>query len=214
MYLPSPVCPLTGDQLTARGWNMVYRITDLPPVGVPVLFRVEQIDSKSNTFTPLVQHYVGWLSRLVHGIKKQPDTLNCFDVVAVPECFIETPYGPVCVPDLTIKAWTHLDNPASLPWRHFTGEEDCPPLGHPILVREHHLLKTRDYFYDLYYVAYPLQLVHGYERVQDKHSDLDFDEKDRLLLSVPHPDPEKTKVLCRDMLEYRPLTLPEPDLLL
>lgn len=212
MYLPSPVCPLTGDQFTARGWNMVYRITDLPPVGVPVLLRVEQIDSKSNTFTPLVQHYVGFLSRLVHGIKKQPDTLNCFDVVAVPECFIETPYGPACVPDLTIKAWTHLDNPASLPWRHFTGEEDCPPLGHPILVREHHLLKMRDYFYDLYYVAYPLQLVHGYERVRDKHSD--FDEKDRLLLSVPHPDPEKTKVLCLDRVEYRPLTLPEPVLLL
>ena len=133
-------------------------------------------------------------------------------MVAVPECFIETPSGPVCVRDLTIKAWTHLDNPISLPWRYFTGEEDCPPIGSPILVRKHHLLKMRDYFYDLYYVAYPLQLVHGYERVQDKRSD--FDEKDRILLSVPHPDPEKTKVLYLDRLEYRPLTLPEPDLLL
>lgn len=212
MYLPSPVCPLTGDQLTARGWNMVYRITDLPPVGVPVLLRIEQPDPTSDTFTPLIRYYVGYVSRLVYGMKERSDEPGHFDAVAVPECFIETPYGPACVPDLTIKAWTHLDNPASLPWRHFTGEEDCPPLGHPILVREHRLLKMRDYFYDLYYVAYPLQLVHGYERVQDKHSD--FDEKDRLLLSVPHPDPEKTKVLCRDMLEYRPLTLPEPVLLL
>lgn len=212
MYLPSPVCPPTDEKLTERGWNRVYQITDLPPVEVPVLFRVEQLDLTSNTFTPLVQHYVGFLSRLVHGIKKKPDTLNEFDVVAVPECFIETPSGPVCVRDLTIKAWTHLDNPISLPWRYFTGEEDCPPIGSPILVRKHHLLKMRDYFYDLYYVAYPLQLVHGYERVQDKRSD--FDEKDRILLSVPHPDPEKTKVLYLDRLEYRPLTLPEPDLLL
>ena len=212
MYLPSPVCPLTGDQLTARGWNMVYRITDLPPVGVPVLLRVEQTDPTSDTFTPLIRYYVGYVSRLVYGMKERSDEPGHFDAVAVPECFLETAAGPACVPELTIKAWTHLDNPASLPWRHFTGEEDCPPLGHPILVREHRLLKTRDYFYDLYYVAYPLQLVHGYERVQDKHSD--FDEKDRLLLSVPHPDPEKTKVLCLDRVEYRPLTLPEPDLLL
>lgn len=212
MYLPSPVCPLTGDQLTARGWNMVYRITDLPPVGVPVLLRIEQPDPTSDTFTPLIRYYVGYVSRLVYGMKERSDEPGHFDAVAVPECFLETAAGPVCVPDLTIKAWTHLDNPASLPWRHFTGEEDCPPLGHPILVREHRLLKMRDYFYDLYYVAYPLQLVHGYERVRDKHSD--FDEKDRLLLSVPHPDPEKTKVLCLDRVEYRPLTLPEPVLLL
>lgn len=40
--------------------------------GARLDFRIEQIDSKSNTFTPLVQHYVGFLSRLVHGIN-EPD---------------------------------------------------------------------------------------------------------------------------------------------
>lgn len=212
MYLPSPVPFLMDQQLIEQDWVPVHLITDLPPLGMPVLLRIEQPDPTSDTFTPLIRYYVGYVSRLVYGMKERSDEPGHFDAVAVPECFLETAAGPVCVPDLTIKAWTHLDNPASLPWRHFTGEEDCPPLGHPILVREHRLLKTRDYFYDLYYVAYPLQLVHGYERVQDEQSD--FDEKDRLLLSVPHPDPTETKVLCRDMLEYRPLTLPEPNLLL
>lgn len=214
MYLPSPVPFLMDQQLIEQDWVPVHLITDLPPLGMPVLLRIEQPDPTSDTFTPLIRYYVGYVSRLVYGMKERSDEPGHFDAVAVPECFLETAAGPVCVPDLTIKAWTHLDNPASLPWRHFTGEEDCPPLGHPILVREHRLLKTRDYFYDLYYVAYPLQLVHGYERVQDEQSDLDFDEKDRLLLSVPHPDSTKTKALCLDMLEYRPLTLPEPVLLL
>lgn len=212
MYLPSPVCPLTGDQLTARGWNMVYRITDLPPVGVPVLFRVEQTDSKSNTFTPLIRYYVGYVSRLVYGMKERSDEPGHFDTVAVPECFLETAAGPVCVPDLTIKAWTFFEGNAS--WQLFTDETNFPPLGRPVLVREHRLLKTRDYYYDLYYLAYPIQLLRGHERTGDERSAFDDEEKSRVLLSVPHPDPEKTQVLCRDRVEYRPLTLPEPVLLL
>lgn len=76
------------------------------------------------------------------------------------------------------------------------------------------MLKTRDYYYDLYYLAYPIQLLRGHERTGDERSAFDDEEKSRVLLSVPHPDPEKTQVLCRDMLEYRPLTLPEPVLLL
>lgn len=212
MYLPSPVCPLTGDQLTARGWNMVYRITDLPPVGVPVLLRIEQPDPTSDTFTPLIRYYVGYVSRLVYGMKERSDEPGHFDTVAVPECFLETAAGPVCVPDLTIKAWTFFEGNAS--WQLFTDETNFPPLGRPVLVREHRLLKTRDYYYDLYYLAYPIQLLRGHERTGDERSAFDDEEKSRVLLSVPHPDPEKTKVLCRDMLEYRPLTLPEPDLLL
>lgn len=212
MYLPSPVCPLTGEQLTARGWNMVYRITDLPPVGVPVLLRVEQTDPTSDTFTPLIRYYVGYVSRLVYGMKERSDEPGHFDAVAVPECFIETPYGPACVPDLTIKAWTFFEGNAS--WRTFTDEANFPPLGRPVLVREHRLLKTRDYFYDLYYLAYPVRQLSGYERTGDERSAFDEKEKGRILLSVPHPDPAKTHTFCRDWLEYRPLTLPEPVLLL
>lgn len=214
MYLPSPVPFLMDQQLIEQDWVPVHLITDLPPLGMPVLLRIEQPDPTSDTFTPLIRYYVGYVSRLVYGMKERSDEPGHFDAVAVPECFLETAAGPVCVPDLTINAWTHLDNPASLPWRHFTGEEDCPPLGHPILVREHRLLKTRDYYYDLYYLAYPIQLLRGHERTGDERSAFDDEEKSRVLLSVPHPDPEKTQVLCRDRVEYRPLTLPEPVLLL
>lgn len=212
MYLPSPVPFLMDQQLIEQDWVPVHRITDLPPVGVTVLLRIEQPDPTSDTFTPLIRYYAGYVSRLVYGMKERPDEPGHFDAVAVPECFIETAAGPVCVPDLTIKAWTFFEGNAS--WQFFTDETNFPPLGRPVLVREHRLLKTRDYYYDLYYLAYPIQLLRGHERIGDERSAFDDEEKSRVLLSVPHPDPEKTKVLYLDRLEYRPLTLPEPNLLL
>lgn len=210
MYFPSPAIQPTIEQIEP-GWKVVRQITDLPPMGVPVLLRVQDRSGKAAMDTWLIQYYIGFVSRLVYGMKETPNEPGHFEAVAVPEFFIETPAGPVCAPDLAVQGWTFIEDKDHdcPPWRIYLNKEEFPYLGYPIIIQEYPMLKTQDYFYKRELIAYPIQVIHGYVRIQDEQHAFDVEddteEQYRVLLSVPQPNGAEPLLLYRSIVRWRPL---------
>lgn len=199
MYLPSPVCPLTGDQFTARGWNMVYRLTDLPPIGQPVLLRVlteDEVPDCDNVFYhyETVSYYVGRLSRLVPVFRYTKDIpedkLTPFmDSFVKPEYYIHLPHDGVYCQDLRVSAWKELPARNAPCWKFLSDKVAGMIPRVPIVIEE--LVEKSGCFLPYFYTVQPMAVQVGFKLQKDEYGESYCDEGEPqqvLLSTIYHPD--------------------------